>query len=723
MYLSGLQIINFRNFRSGCFLFCEGSNTIIGENDSGKSNAITALRMLLDDSFFYNAKRLKESDFSYTLNDWRGHWIIISASFSGITDIDKQSEICANLMIDDEENSSFTSLLLSNDSRDHGVVTLFIRPQKSIRKKLFDASGDPLVFGDVRKSIKLSDYEFYFTSKSKTEFRNQDIYKQIVGDIDSLIASNPEEDDAGIIGTSVSISDVRNHISLVFVDALRDVLREMHTPRNPVRRIIEAIEGNISEAQISAVQTKIKDLNGAITDIPEIGIIGKGMNKKLLDILGVVYSPEISMSSELSDELQSLSKFIAIKPSNEDDLDLLGLGHLNMIYIALKIIEFEACRSRELLNIMVIEEPEAHIHSHIQKTLFRNLSVEKNYTQILMTTHSSHLAESSEISRMNILKTHERVSVAMQPVCNLDNFGTEKLKRKTLSLTRAIERYLDAKRTTLLFSKGVLLVEGDGEEILIPSMLLSAYGVSLDELGIGLVNVGSTAFEYIASIFHDSRIRRFCAIITDLDKQSVDESSDFYKADAESKGLERKKKLEELYSDNSWVNIFYAEHTFEIEFANSSNNYEYVEKCIDKVFVQGAAILRHQEKVKDENTRNDEILSLAKTAGKGWLSTLVAAEIDELVDIPEYIVNALVFASKETMSVQIYTKMIRHTLSMYEDKESIQHSKNLKNAKSQSELFKCINEIIENGIYAKDSVVKFIKLCELNFNFLGGADE
>lgn len=69
----------------------------------------------------------------------------------------------------------------------------------------------------------------------------------------------------------------------------------------------------------------------------------------------------------MSDDMGSLAKFLSMKPEQNIDLDLLGLGHLNMIYLALKIVEFEACRSRELLNIMLIEEPEAHIHHHIQK--------------------------------------------------------------------------------------------------------------------------------------------------------------------------------------------------------------------------------------------------------------------------------------------------------------------------------------------------------------------
>ncbi|MDF1887247.1 ATP-dependent endonuclease, partial [Staphylococcus aureus] len=72
-------------------------------------------------------------------------------------------------------------------------------------------------------------------------------------------------------------------------------------------------------------------------------------------------------------------------------------------------------------------------------------------------------------------------------------FAKEKLKKNNLNLINAVERYLDVKRNGLLFSKGVILVEGDAEEILIPQIVKKLFGINLDELGIGLINVGSTS--------------------------------------------------------------------------------------------------------------------------------------------------------------------------------------------------------------------------------------
>ncbi len=86
MHISELRILHYRNFLNARFEFRKGVNTLIGENGSGKTNALYALRLLLDDSISRNATYLRESDFCRALNNWQGHWIIISIDFGSIPD-------------------------------------------------------------------------------------------------------------------------------------------------------------------------------------------------------------------------------------------------------------------------------------------------------------------------------------------------------------------------------------------------------------------------------------------------------------------------------------------------------------------------------------------------------------------------------------------------------------------------------------------------------------
>lgn len=709
MFLKYLQIVNYKNLRSARFSFVEGVNTVIGENDSGKSNAMTALRILLDDTYYYNTKRLKENDFSDSLGKWKGHWIILSAVFGKITSEDKETEVCAGI-VPENENEEFLKSYIKSGEDDIGVISLFIRPQKQVRKKLSEIT-DIAEFEEERKKIKISDYEFYYTSRAQTDFTDKDIYTKIVGDLEKGQCSDPDEDDDRILGCKLNIADVQDHISVVFIDALHDAASELGKPKNPIRRIIESVESLIKESELNTIKSEIVQLNKSISEVEQVELVGRKINEKLLDMIGMVYSPEIILQSGLKDDINSLSRYLFMKPSKQNDIDSLGLGHLNMIYMALKIVEYEVNRTRELINIMIIEEPEAHIHTHIQRTLFDKLKVTKDYTQIITTTHSTYLAEVSEVKNINILKSIGSNSISMQPSQGLDEFGKKNLQLKNLKLSDCIERYLDSKRSVLLFSKGVVLVEGDGEEILIPNLIKNALGVSLDEMGIGLVNVGSVSFEYIASLFSEERIKRTCAIVTDEDIQIVETDSKLYKAEAEKRGKSRKKKLADLYGTNPWVESFFAPHTLEVDFAlaDARANSDYISEVVELNYVDTNTIKRHKENLKQgtDAACANTVLTLARDMGKGWYATTLSNYIDIAVTVPQYILGAIAFASKEVISIDIVFKMIEYSLSGYDEKEVLALKKESEKIKTQEERKEFIKKFRER--YKDDVVAKFLE--------------
>ncbi|MBV4430565.1 ATP-binding protein [Clostridium tyrobutyricum] len=421
MYLKYMQIVNYKNLKSSCFNFDKGANTIIGENDSGKSNAMTAIRILLDDSYYYNVKRLKESDFSEALGDWKGHWIILSAYFDEISSMEKNNEICKDI-IPLSENEDFLKTYIRCERYNYGTVTLYIRPQKSIRKNLSVAQNKQ-EFDQIRSKIKLTDYEFVYTARSQVDFTKKENYQNIVGDFEMGTYIDPESEDTQIIGGNVDILEVWKYISVSFIDALRDVEADLHKPKNPIRRIVDAIQSQISDEDIGTIKDRIKELNSVISSVKQVAGIGNQINSKLNEIIGMVYSPDITLKSQMKDDISTLSKYLTMLPADKQDIDLLGLGHLNMLYISLKLVEFEINRNHELVNIMIIEEPEAHIHTHIQKTLFENLQVSKKYTQVLMTTHSTHLSEVSDITKINIIKIDKNISKVMHPSNGLNDFG------------------------------------------------------------------------------------------------------------------------------------------------------------------------------------------------------------------------------------------------------------------------------------------------------------
>jgi putative ATP-dependent endonuclease of OLD family len=660
MYLKYIQIVNYKNLKNARFKFNRGTNTIIGENDSGKSNSLTAMRILLDSEYYYNVKRLKESDFSHSLGDWRGHWIIISAFFDDISKKDKETEIC-NELNPDEENLNFLNSYIRSGNNSFGTVTLFIRPIKSVRIRLHNAASDE-EFESIRSEIKLQDYEFVYKARTQADFTNAEIYNNIVGNIDKHQYADPDNEDSLITGVDINIINLWQYISVSYIDALRDAETEMKKPRNPIRRIFETIQAEIAKEDIVNIQNKIKELNESLARINEISSIGENINRKLDDIVGLIYSPDVKIESRLREDIDSVSRYLSIVPSEEKDIDQLGLGHLNILYMALKLVEFESNRNHEILNIMMVEEPEAHIHAHIQRTLFDNLGRSEKYTQVLMTTHSTQISEVANIQSVNVLKAGSITSTVMRPTRNLDKYGKDNLGLNgRLSLSQRLERYLDAKRSVLLFSKSVLLVEGDAEEILIPALTKVVFGISLDELGIGVINIGSVSFEYIASVFGRERLQRRCAIITDLDE--VVPGAECAKEKAAQLGKSRKDKLMRLYSANPWVKSFFAPHTFEVDFADIPDNRCFYKLLVNECFTNTETINHYCNDI-DGNAekRYDAVIKLVAKIGKGWAATIMADLLDESVVIPDYLLEALAFASLEIMSPMIKQKMMLHVL-------------------------------------------------------------
>ena len=624
MYISKISIRNYRNFLNSSFEFVKGINTIIGENGSGKTNLFRAVRLILDDNMYKFAYRLDENDFNRNLGSWKGHWIIISLEFSDLS----SDEAIQSLFIHGACN-------LDGNSVDKATYNLYFRPKADIRQKLSElSSGDEIGLTNILNNITISDYETRFTGKSTADFNDDDIYKELVGDFQNVNFSfEIDEEKFGIqIPNQLSVS---KEISFTFIQALRDVVSDFHNNRtNPLLSLLRTQSEKINNDDFEPISQQVVALNRSIEELPDVQQVRTDIKDTIKEAVGQTYSPSsLSIKSSLSDEaeklLQSLRLFIGEPDEDyEGGINELSLGGANLIYLTLKLLEYKYRKNIETFaNFLLIEEPEAHIHTHIQKTLFDNL--EFSETQIIYSTHSTHISEVSSISNMNILEKKKNYAEVYKPAKNIEPEWITK-----------IERYLDAVRSNLLFAKGVMLVEGDAEEILIPIIIKQVLGVSLDELGISIINIRSTGFENIAILFHDDRIKRQCSILTDLDK-AIDEGG----KGAEKKGAARKIKLDNLSEDNQWINPFYAEYTFEVDFVTNNNEYE-VKKLIPVLYSDPNTKEKAKNDLDSDNVREygRRVLTMANNVGKGWFAIMLGKHITFQTNIPEYILDALIFA-------------------------------------------------------------------------------
>ena len=707
MYISKLSIRNFRNFRNVTLDFTKGVNTIIGENGSGKTNLFHSIRILIDESM-PRITRFYESDFNRSIGSWIGHWIIIQMEFSELDSSEEAQSIAMHKVGESDEVDSTK-----------GTYAVFFRPRIDFRRSLSSLSkDDEKSKEDLRKllsSISLNDYETVFNGRGNTDFSEDDNYKKFVGDFDSIVFPDPDEEQTDVYGIKMYGLSIPNEFACTFAKALRDVEADLRSYRdNPLLNLLRDKEKNIAIDKKTEIEKQVEDLNTNISELDEVKGVSSGITQSVKEAVGETYAPNVNIKSELPSEMEKLLQSLKLWVGDPDEeghegrLWELSLGGANLIYLSLKLLEFERVkRQNKIANFILIEEPEAHIHTHIQKTLFQNLKQQN--TQIFISTHSTHISSVSQISSMNILGRGKQIAEVYNP----SNQLTKKERTR-------LERYLDASRTNLLFAKGVILVEGDAEQILLPILVKNVLGVSLDEIGISLINIGSTGFANVAKLFHSDRVRRNCSILTDNDVSIVQlpkdssEDSEYEKGcrNSELSGIDRKEKLDVFCKENLWITPFYAKHTFEVDFLIANNSHEIIE-TIKKEYKRETNIKRIQKLLenKDVAIAGKEILRLAEKFGKGWFAIMVSENVDNITVIPEYILNAIAFACPN-ISNDTFRSIARYRLSSLikrtfegDENDYTQLLKELNDFESNSKALEFFKEKM-----SEDVLTKLIKL-------------
>lgn len=185
-----------------------------------------------------------------------------------------------------------------------------------------------------------------------------------------------------------------------------------------------------------------------------------------------------------------------------------GLGSLNKLFMAAELLQLEI---EEGLRLAVIEELEAHLHPQAQLRVINALKKIETETQFILTTHSTTLA--SNIPLENLILCYGQSEGVDVFSLRKGETGLEEDDYEFLC------RFLDATKSNLFFARGVIIVEGDAENILLPT-IAELLDRELYKYGVSIVNVGSKALLRYVKIFRrtdGSSLPINVAILTDLD--------------------------------------------------------------------------------------------------------------------------------------------------------------------------------------------------------------
>ncbi|MGJ9385477.1 ATP-dependent nuclease [Salipaludibacillus sp. CF4.18] len=275
------------------------------------------------------------------------------------------------------------------------------------------------------------------------------------------------------------------------------------------------------EKYIRIANTRIKDYfekeNLEKEDIFEIidgeegaKLITGFLDSTLSDFMGTSFN-ENKYKSYVDISKNDLNSILRKLSLNIDE-NKIGLGSLNQLFIAMELLLFEI---ESNFNLALIEEIEAHLHPQAQLRLIKYLQDKGNIEneQYIISSHS--IALSSKVKLENIILCRENSTYPMAPSFTELSSGDYQF----------LERFLDATKANLFFAKGVIIVEGDAENLLIPIMA-EIINKPLHKYGVSLVNIGSTAFLRYSKIFRRINGQKTLdfpvAIVTDLDVKPLE---------------------------------------------------------------------------------------------------------------------------------------------------------------------------------------------------------
>jgi putative ATP-dependent endonuclease of the OLD family len=603
VWLSRIVIKNYRNFRSLDAKL--GTHAVVlGENKVGKTNLLCALRLILDPTLPDSARRLRLDDF------WDGlhrplkkeDVIEVSVEFRGF-----------------EKNENLLAVL-----SDHLVKT------------------DPMIARVTYRFQPLAGLEEPPKSEADYEF---------------VIFGGDRPDNT--IGY-----ELRRWMPLDLFPALRDAEADLaRWYRSPLRPLLDRAATTIDMEALKTIAGEVHKSTSKIAGLPELKNVVSEVNEQLTTMVGSKHAVETALGFASTEPERLLRSLQLMIDGGKRGIAEASLGSANVLYLALKELEHRCLveEGERQHTFLAIEEPEAHLHPHLQRLIYRNYlqtrdekDLPSDVRTILLTTHSPNVASVAPLANVVVLQRSGKKDHTIARSLKGLKFEKDELED--------LERYIDVTRGELFFSRGVILVEGDAEKFLLPTLAkLYDPGMDLDALGVTVCSIGGTNFAPYVKLLGPNGLDIPFVVLTDFDPKGSPISQEDGNIDADGKSYGRHRVVNqimpELLDEDTWeamsysdvlkkaedCGVFLNEFTFEVDLFREDAEDQFAEAV--RSLTGNESMQKRFAALAADPSKLDptQLLKDIESIGKGrFAQRLAAVLLTAGVDCtPEYIASAL----------------------------------------------------------------------------------
>lgn len=446
--LSEIRIAGFRGIENLC-LSLENTTVLTGCNNVGKTSVLRALQLALGNNAF-----LSQEDLFISSSGTRADKIIVDVKF---------------------------------------IPT--------------DDSGEPIPdFDDDWSGILKAENIGDENAKQFFAFRTQYTYSKVKLDFEKKVERIPvwspiEGELWQNIRTIPRFKFDRSIIPFYYIEAQRDVVDDSKLRTSFLGKVLSSVSKSYQDADIVEIEEKIKELN-------DTAIAKSNVLTHLQEILKQIESAVESKKSEVkitpfTKKIRDLSKGLSIQYGTEENsftMDYHGMGTRSWTsllsfkaFILLNEIEAQK-EEKNIFPIITIEEPEAHLHPDAQKRLYKQMAEIPG--QKIISTHSPYVAACAKLSELRSLyKDDGNLYIGKINVNILNPEQKRRLKQSVIN-----------SKGEILFSKALILFEGETEEQALPLMAEKFFNENIAMKGIDFVSVNGAgnyfSFIHLANSFH-----------------------------------------------------------------------------------------------------------------------------------------------------------------------------------------------------------------------------